>query len=224
VTEGDLPDLDQLLQTDGAKIALAHNFLSRSAGLHLGNILALRNHLEGANAPFIPNIGQFVDEAERHTFNLLMSSMALRDLGRRVLKRPLIAASDLPAANAERTRVFTDDVEIALIGELRDHMAHAGLPPLNMVTSWAKGHGMSYTVILARGPLIRDNKVASDVRSHLQQLDNDPAFAPLIDRYVHTQWAWFLWLQKELRSRFSEELSELDAAIVPWTHTPEKEA
>jgi hypothetical protein len=103
-------------------------------------------------------------------------------------------------------------------------MAHAGLPPLNMVTSWAKDHGMPYAVILVRWPLIRDNKVASDVRSHLQQLDDDPAFAPLIDRYVHTQWAWFVWLQKELRSRFSEELSELDAAIVPWTHTPEKEA
>jgi hypothetical protein len=221
MTDGDLPDFDEVMQSDGASIALAHNFLSRSAGLLLGNMMAIHAHFQQAKAPFIANVGQFVDEAERHTFNLLMSSMALRDLSRRVLKVPLIASSDLPAANAEWVKVFTDDVEVAVIGELRDHMAHRGLPPLNMVTTWVKDQSATYRVILQRGPLIRDKKVSSAVRTHLQTLPDDPEFAPLIDRYIRTQWAWLRWFQKGVREHFSAQLSELDATISPWTHAPE---
>lgn len=206
------------MKSDGASILLAHNFLTRSGGLLAGNVRVLREHLAGAGAVLIPDIDGFVDEAERHTFNLLMSSIALRDLGYRVLKVPLIADSDLPRANKERVKVFSDDVQIALIGELRDHMAHRGLPPLNVVTAWSTEHGMTHTAVLVRGPLVRDKKVNSDVREYLQKLEDDPAFEPLIGGYIRAQWDWLLWFQKELRHRFSAKLTELDAALSPWNH------
>jgi hypothetical protein len=95
---------DLLVESAGGRIRMAHNFMTGSAKLVVGNSLALSDHLAIARSlTFIPDADGYITEAQRHTFNYLMSAIALRDLTRRVLKLDVIKGSGLPEGQ-QRTR------------------------------------------------------------------------------------------------------------------------
>jgi hypothetical protein len=113
-------------------------------------------------------------------------------------------------------RAFIDDMRVALVGELRDHVGHHGLPPLNLRTSWTKDNGMSFTPILQLGPIPRDKRIRAEVRTYLTGLGDEIDFEPVFEEYATAQWSWFRWFQNELRTRFAAQLDELDAELASW--------
>jgi hypothetical protein len=107
-------------------------------------------------------------------------------------------------------------MRVALVGELRDHVGHHGLPPLNLRTSWTKDNGMSFTPILQLGPILRDKRIRAEVRTYLTGLGDEIDFEPVFEEYATAQWSWFRWFQNELRTRFAAQLDELDAELASW--------
>lgn len=215
VTADGIPEPETLFQSPGGSARLAANFFVNATRMLDGNVTQLLDHLRGEEAVFIPDQDAFLDEAQRHTFNAVMASLAIRDLSHRVLAVAIVAKSGLPEANRRRVAVFSN-VPIAVVGELRDHLAHRSLPPLLLRTRLESGGGFKYTTVLSRGPLIRDKKVKSAVRQYLSDLDDDLAFRPLVTDYFKEQLNWANWFHNELLTRCAAHLAELDAALAFW--------
>ena len=174
----------------------------------------------GQSQPFNPDVGDpFGVELARLLANFLASVGSLIS-GQRVVLRDIwpkiggqLSEFEQGEYTTKRLAVFEAD-EAKLLVELRNYSQHKFLPYLN--PSWAYSQTMpmaDFQFRLHVEPLLKWDKLPSDVRKYLEKHEDSVDLIPIIGRYSAAVREFYKWFWLKIEEKVEPERVEYDAHV-----------